>query len=81
MHGGNTTKFLKLDKGAHQSDPMLAYLFILFIEILFNLTTENKDIPSLTFLNHTFLYIAYADDTTFFLKCFCYFFNLFWLET
>ena len=35
---------------------------------MFNLIKQNKDIHGLTFFDHTFLYTAYADDTTFFLK-------------
>ena len=35
---------------------------------MFNLIEQNKDIHGLTFFDHTFLYTAYADDTTFFLK-------------
>ena len=35
---------------------------------MFNLIKLNKDIHGLTFFDHTFLYTAYADDTTFFLK-------------
>ena len=47
---------------------MSTYLFILVLEIVFNLIKENKDIHGLTFFDHTFLYTAYVDDTTFFLK-------------
>ena len=32
------------------------------------LIKQNKDIDDLTLFDHTFLYTAYADDTTFFLK-------------
>ena len=35
---------------------------------MFVLVKQNKAIHDLTFFNHTFLYTAYADDTTFFLK-------------
>ena len=35
---------------------------------MFNLIKQNKDIHGLTFFDHTFLYTAFADDTTFFLK-------------
>ena len=35
---------------------------------MFNLIKQNKDIHGLSFFDHTFLYTAYADDTTFFLK-------------
>ena len=68
INGGFTTKYFKLDKGTRQGDPISAYLFILVLEIVFNLIKQNKDIHGLTFFYHTFLYTAYVDDTTFFLK-------------
>ena len=68
INGGFTTKYFKLDKGTRQGDPISAYLFILVLEIVFNLIKQNKDIHGLTFFDHTFLYTAYADGTIFFLK-------------
>ena len=68
INGGFTTKYFKLDKGTRQGDPISAYLFILVLEIVFNLINQNKDIHGLTFVDHTFLCTAYADDTTFSLK-------------
>ena len=68
INGDFTTKYFKLDKGTRQGDPISAYLFILVLEIVFNLIKQNKDIHGLSFFDHTFLYTAYADDTTFFLK-------------
>ena len=68
INGGFTTKYFKLDKGTRQGDPISAYLFILILEIVFNIIKQKKDIHSLTFFGHTFLYTAYVDDTTFFLK-------------
>ena len=68
INGGITTKYFKLHKGTHQGDPISAYFFILVLEIVFDLIKQNKDIHSLTFFDHTFLYTAYADDNTFFLK-------------
>ena len=68
INGGFTTKYFKLDKCTREGDPISAYLFILVLEIVFNLIKQNKDIHGLTFFDHTFLYTAYADDTTFFLK-------------
>ena len=35
---------------------------------MFNLIKQNKDIHGLSFFDHTFLYTAYVDDTTSFLK-------------
>ena len=68
INSGITTKYFKLDKGARQGDPTSAYLFILVFEIVINLVKENKKMHGLTFFDHTFLYAAYADGTTLFLK-------------
>ena len=40
----------------------------MILEMMFNLMKENNNILGVAFLDHTFLYTAYADDTTFFLK-------------
>ena len=37
LNGGTTTKYFLLERGARQSNPILAYLFVLAIEILFQL--------------------------------------------
>ena len=68
INGGHTTKYFKLEKGARQGDPISAYLFILALEVLFILIKSEKNIEGLNLFNHTFLYTAYADDTSFFLK-------------
>ena len=71
----------------YQGDPISAYLFIIALEILFILIKSNNYIQGLEIFNHIFLYSAYADDTTFFLKnnesnqCFQYIFFLFRLKT
>ena len=66
--GGTTTNYFELEKGTRQGDPISAYLFILVLEIVFVFTKESKKISSLNIFNKTFLYTAYADDSTFFLK-------------
>ena len=43
-------------------------MFILVLEIVFLFTKESKKINGLNIFDKTFLYTAYADDTTFFLK-------------
>ena len=47
---------------------MSAYLFILGLDILFMLIKNNKNIKGIKMFENTFLYTAYADDSTFFLK-------------
>ena len=69
INGGNTTKYFKFRKGARQGDPVSAYLFILCFEIVFILIKANNSVVKrINTFEHTYLYSAYADDTTFFLK-------------
>ena len=68
INGGYTTPYFKLERGTRQGDPISAYLFIIALEVVFSLIKENPDIEGLKFFSHTFLYSAYADGTTFFLR-------------
>ena len=68
INGGNTTKYFKLQKGARQGDPISAYLFILYLEIVFILIKANKRVKRINIFQHTYLHSAYTDDTTFFLR-------------
>ena len=43
-NGGNTIKYIRLEKGKKQGDPISAYLFILVLEIVFLSIKENKNI-------------------------------------
>ena len=68
VNGGNTTKYFELQKGARQGNPISAYLFILCLEIVFILIRADKRVKGINIFKHTYLYSAYTDDTTFFLK-------------
>ena len=68
INGGFTTSYFNLEKGARQGDPASAYLFILVLEVLFISIKNNQNIKGLEIFKHEFLYTAYADDSTFFLK-------------
>ena len=86
---GTTTKDFKLEGGTRQGDPTSAFLFILFLEVLFAVIQSNQNIDKLRILKHDFLYTA-AQDTGFFvknktsvieiLKVFDKFSNFFWSE-
>ena len=68
INGGHTITYFHLERGARQDDPISAYLFILALELFFILIKSNKNIHGINIFNHDFLYTAYAEDTTFFLK-------------
>ena len=64
----------RCQKRCATEDAVSACLFILSREILFTIVKNSKDIKSLKSLGNIFLYTAYADYTTFFLK------NLGWMK-
>ena len=68
LNGGFTTKYFNLEKGTRQGDPISAHLFILALEILFLLIKNDTSIKGIKVFDYVFLYAAYADDSTFFLK-------------
>ena len=68
INGGFTTRYFNLEKGARQGDPISAYLFILALEVLFELIKNNADIRGITIINHAFLCTTFADDSTVFLN-------------
>ena len=65
INGGITTKYFKLENGARQGDPVSAYLFIICLEMP---VKNNKNIKGIKISENKFLYTAYADDSTLFLK-------------
>ena len=66
INGGATTSYFKLEKGASQSNPLSAYLFIIALEIIFAMIKSNPNIKGINIFNHNYLYTAHADDTIFF---------------
>ena len=68
INGATTTNYFKLERGTRQDDPISAYLCILVLEVAFLFVMQNENISGLNIFENTFLYTAYAGDTTFFLK-------------
>ena len=58
--------YLKLEKVTQfLGDPISAYLFITALEIIFAMIKSNPNLKGNDIFNHNYLYIAYADDTSF----------------
>ena len=68
INGGTTTKYFSLGRGAHQGDPVSAFSFVLASGILFILTKSKPEIEGMTTFDYNYLYSAYAEYTTFFLR-------------
>ena len=68
IDGCSTSKYINLEKGIHQGDPMSVHLFITALEVLFILIKNNSNIKGIKNFDHVFLYTAFADDFTFFLN-------------
>ena len=67
VNSGHTTEYFRLERGARHGDPISAYLFILAFEIYFVFIKFSKNIDGIN-IHCEYLYTAYADETTFFLK-------------
>ena len=59
---------IHLGRDARQGDSISAYLFVLALEILFQLIKSKPEIKGFTIFDHCYLYSAYTDETTFFLQ-------------
>ena len=68
INGGKTTPYFNSENGAHQGDPVSAYLFILALEVRFVFIKSNENIKGIELFKYIFLYTASADDSTFFLR-------------
>ena len=68
INSRKTTQYFQLNRVARQGDPISAYLFTLVMEVLFTVIRNNEKIQRLAIFNYRFLYSAYADDYTFFLR-------------
>ena len=68
IKGGANKKYFSLGRGARQGDAVSAFLSILTLEILFILIKSKPEIEGMTNFSYNYLYSAYANDITFFLK-------------
>jgi len=67
-NAGTATSFFNLLRGCRQGDPISAYLFILVIEVFFQLVRSNSLIKGLQILGFEHKFTSYADDSSFFLS-------------
>lgn len=68
INAGITPSYVNIEKGACQDDPISAHLFILCLQVLFLVVKANHKIKGMNIFQYIYLQMAYADDTTFFLK-------------
>ena len=68
INGGKTSKYFKLERGTQQGDPISAYLFIIMLEVVFKIIKETSNIEGFEIFQKKFIYTAYPDGTTIFLK-------------
>ena len=67
INRGFTISYFTLQKGERQGDPISAYLFMLVLEVLFELTKNNADIRRITISSRVISCTGFANDSTFFL--------------
>ena len=63
-----STGYFNLGRGCRQGDPISAYLFIMVMEVFFQMIHKNIAIEPIEIFDHKFLLTSYADDSTFFVK-------------
>ena len=56
IYGGQTTTYFRLERGVRQGDPMLAYIFVLALELFFILIKSNKNIREINTLTANYEY-------------------------
>ena len=50
INGGETMRYFSLKRGTRQGDPILAYLFVLVLEIVFIFIKESEIVQDMTIL-------------------------------
>ena len=68
FNSGFSTGYFNLSRGCRQGDPISAYLFILVIEVFFQMVRKNNDIKGLNILGFEFKLTSFAEDSSFFLQ-------------
>ena len=68
INEGFATQCFTLKKGVCQGNPISAYLIIIALEVLFTLIKSKDNINRIDLYDYSFLFTAYADVSTFFLK-------------
>ena len=81
INGGKTSKYFKLGRGTRQGDPISTYLFIIVLEVVFQIIKETSNIESFEIFK-TFFYTAYADNAVInLLEIFKHFSQAVWSQT
>ena len=68
FNGGMSTGYFPLTRGSRQGDPIIAYLFIIVMEVFFTMVRNIENIQWLDISGFNYLLTAYADDATYIIK-------------
>ena len=68
MNNGYSTGYFPLSRGCRQGDPISPYKFLLAMEILTRMVTQNVNIKGIDINGTTIKVLLFADDSTFLLK-------------
>ena len=68
INGRKAKKYSKLERRDQQGDPISAYKYLSQKYFLYLLKRLNPKVKGFNIFKHEFLYNAYVNDTTFFLK-------------
>ena len=60
---GFSSTFFKIGRGCRQGDPVSSYIFLLCVEVMAIMIRNNNNIKGLSYCNHEYKILQYADDT------------------
>ena len=67
VNNGVSSEYFNLNRGTRQGDPLVAYIFILVMQIVSSIIKHDSNIEGILVNNEQIKMVLFADDSTFFL--------------